>query len=236
MSDKQRHVWIAIPAYTGTIHLGTMRSIISDLLLLADRGDKVTIFDESGNAMIGDCRGLIVAQFLASDATDLVFIDSDMVWESGALLKLVDHPVDFVAALYPQRRDPIDFCVQWIPDRPELQADLDTMLLEVAGVPAGFMRLSRTMLERMVEAYPDSQFLCTQAPNDTVHDLFGPYRIGKIKFGEDYSFCRRWRDIGGKIWVDPEITMGHIGFKTFMSSAGDWLRGRMKEQTDESIP
>lgn len=219
-----KHVWFAIPAYTGTIHLGTMRSIIADMLKLAERGDRVTIFDESGNAMIGDCRGLIVAQFLASDATDLVFIDSDVVWEPGALVSLIDRDVDFVAGMYPQRKDPLNFCVQWDQSKAELRAE--NGLLEVHGVPAGFMRLSRSMLEQMVVAYPDTQFHCPEAPDDTVYDLFGPYRVGKIKFGEDYSFCRRWRDIGGKVWIDPEIRMGHVGYKTFIGSIGDWLRER----------
>lgn len=203
-----------------------MRSIISDMLLLTDRGDKVTIFDESGNAMIGDCRGLIVAKFLESDATDLVFIDSDVAWEGGGLVKLVDHPVDFAAAIYPQRRDPQAYCVQWIQDRPDLIADPETGLLEVEGVPAGFMRLSRAMLEKMTEHYSDTAFYCEQAPNRTAHDLFGAYRIGKLKFGEDYSFCRRWREIGGKVWVDPEISMGHTGYKTFTGSLGGWLKSR----------
>lgn len=204
-----------------------MRSIISDMLLLTDRGDRVTIFDESGNAMIGDCRGLIVSKFLEGDGTHLVFIDSDVAWNSGALLSLVDHPVDFVAGLYPQRRDPIDFCCQWLPDRKELE--LEDGLIEVGGVPAGFMCLSRAMLERMVAHYPDTQFHCGQAPNNTAHDLFGPYRIGRVKFGEDYSFCRRWRDIGGKVWIDPEIEMGHVGYKTFLGNVGKWLKNREAE-------
>ena len=220
MADK--HVWIAIPAYTGQVHLGTMRSLISDLLLLAERGDRVTIFDESGNAMIGDCRGLIVAKFLEGDGTHLVFIDSDVAWEAGALVGLVDRGVEFVAGLYPQRRDPLNFCCQWITERRELE--LEDGLIEVKGVPAGFMCLSRAMLEKMVAHYPDTQFYCPEAPNDTVHDLFGPARIGKVKFGEDYSFCKRWRDIGGKIWIDPEIRMGHVGFKTFLGSVGEWLK------------
>lgn len=221
-----RHVWIAVPAYTGTIHMSTMRSIIADMLALADRGDRVTIFDESGNAMIGDCRGLICAKFLESDATDLVFVDSDVSWAAGSLVKLVDHPVDFVAGIYPQRRDPEAYTVQWVQSREHLIADPATGLLEVEGVPAGFMRLSRAMLERMVQAYPDTQFYCAEAPNETVWDLFGAYRIGRVKFGEDFSFCRRWRDIGGQVWIDPEIRMGHCGYKTFMGSLGDWLRGR----------
>lgn len=223
---SSRHVWIAIPAYTGQVHLGTMRSIITDMLRLADRGDRVTIFDESGNAMIGDCRGLIVAQFLASDATDLVFIDSDVTWEAGALVKLVDYPVDFVAGIYPQRKDPEAYTLQYLPDRAQLVGDPETGLLEVMGVPAGFMRCSRPMLERMVQHYSDTAFYCEVAPNQTVHDLFGAWRVGRLKFGEDFSFCRRWREIGGKVWIDPDIRMGHVGFKTFMGSLGDWLRAR----------
>lgn len=227
MSERpQKHVWIAIPAYTGQIHLGTMRSIIADMLALADRGDKVTIFDESGNAMIADCRGLIVAKFLESDATDLVFVDSDVTWEAGALLKLVDYPVEFVAGIYPQRKDPINYCVQWIANRSELWADPETGLLEVMGVPAGFMRCSRAMLEKMVAHYSDTAFHCDVAPNQTAHALFDPVRIGRVKFGEDYSFCKRWRDIGGQVWVDPQIRMGHVGYKTFVGSLGDWLKGR----------
>lgn len=221
---QQKHVWIAIPAYTGTIHLGTMRSIISDMLLLAERGDRVTIFDESGNAMIGDCRGLIVAKFLDGDGTDLVFVDSDVIWEAGALVKLVDYPVDFVAGLYPQRRDPIDFCCRW-PAKPDIELS-EHGLIEVDGVPAGFMRMGRAMLEKMTHQYADTVFHCDQAPNKEAYDLFGPYRVGRLKFGEDYAFCRRWRDIGGQIWVDPEIRMGHVGYKTFMGHVGEWLKGQ----------
>ena len=64
--------WIAIPAYTGTIHLATMRSLENDLFELARRGDYGVVHDECGNALIADARALIVSQFLASDADQLV--------------------------------------------------------------------------------------------------------------------------------------------------------------------
>lgn len=203
-----------------------MRSILTDILTLKDKGIAFTIYDESGNALIGDCRAVIVAKFLASDATDLVFVDSDVLWEAGALIKLLDHPVDFVAGIYPQRRDPPNYCVSWILDREVLSADPATGLLEVAGVPAGFMRLTRAMMEKMVLFYPNTEFYCEDLPNQKAWALFDPYRIGRLKLGEDYAFCRRWRDIGGKVWIDPEISMGHVGFKTFGGHLGNWLRNR----------
>lgn len=220
------HVMVAIPAYSGTIHLGTMRSLFTDLLSLQARGDVWSLHDECGNALIADARALIVAQFLESKADTLVFVDSDVSWEAGALLKLLDAPVDMVAGIYPQRKDPINYCVKW-QDKPELIADKETGLLQVDGVPAGFMKLSRKQLESMVEQYPDSEFYVENAPNKKAWALFADYRIGKHKMGEDYAFCRRWTDMGGKIWIDPEIKMGHCGYKTFTGHLGDWLRARI---------
>lgn len=221
-----KHVFIAIPAYTGQIHLGTMRSIMTDFLALQARGDQVTVFDECGNALLADGRAVMVTKFLEAGATDLVFVDSDVIWEAGALLKLVDAPVDVVAGIYPQRKDPVAFSVQWVPGRDELWADPETGLLEVAGVPAGFLRVSRSALEKMQEAYPETEFYVETMSGSKVYALFESWRDGNLKYGEDYSFCRRWREIGGQIWIDPEILMGHVGFKTFYGKIGDWLRNR----------
>lgn len=235
-----KNVWIAIPAYTGQIHLGTMRSLMTDMLKLAERGDKVTVFDESGNALIADCRAMIVAQFLAGEGTHLVFLDSDVAWEAGKLLKLLDTGVDCCVGIYPQRRDPINFCVRWKQENPLLIADPRTGMLEIDGAPAGFMVMSRPMLEAMVARYQDLKFWADGAPTDDgqICGLFESYWIkdtpvpgggrGAVKLGEDYSFCQRWIDMGGKVWVDPEIRMGHVGYKTFQGSLGDWLRQRMK--------
>ncbi len=217
------HVMVAIPAYSGQIHLGTMRSLFTDLLALQARGDQFTVQDECGNALIADARALIVAKFLASEADILVFVDSDVCWEAGALLRLVDAPVDMVAGIYPQRRDPPQYCVKWV-NKPELRAV--NGLLDVVGVPAGFLKLSRAQLEKMVVRYSESEFYAEMAPDKKAWALFADYRVGTQKMGEDYAFCQRWIDMGGKVWVDPEIKMGHIGYKTFEGHLGNYLRGR----------
>lgn len=217
-------VTIAVPAYTGTIHLPTVRSLMTDLFLLVERGDVFTLHDESGNAIIQDARAQIVADFLAGDHDKLVFVDWDVIWERGALLKLLDHGVDVVAGIYPQRVDPINYCVRWDESKAELHA-VDG-LLSVKGVPTGFLSVSRACLERMTEAYQELNFLCDAVASGVVCGLFEPYRMGQDKLGEDYSFCQRWLDLGGEIWVDPEIRMAHIGPKQFEGHLGNWLRGR----------
>ena len=86
-----KHIMIAIPAYTGVVHMGTMRSLINDTIELVKRGDRFTLVDDIGNALIADSRGVIATRFWESDCDELIFIDSDVTWQAGALLKLVDY-------------------------------------------------------------------------------------------------------------------------------------------------
>lgn len=206
------------------------------MLALTDKGCKVTLDDECGNGLIADARGLMVARFLASDATDMLFIDHDVVWSPDAVLRLLDAPLDVRAGVYPSRSDPINYAVRWETANPFLVSDPSHGFLEVAGVPGGFLMISRAAAEKMTAHYTDLNFYCAHAPNKTICGLFEPYWLRNVehagttcnvKLGEDFSFCQRWRDLGGKVWVDPRLTFGHVGFKTFQGSLGDWLRNRM---------
>lgn len=219
-----KHIMIAIPAYTGVVHMGTMRSLLNDTIELIKRGDRFTLVDDIGNALIADSRGVIATRFWESDCDELIFIDSDVTWEAGALLKLVDAPVDLVAGIYPGRRDPITYQLHYL-DKKELWADPATGLLEVKSVPTGFMKISRNCIERMIAEYPERHFY-TAERDKQFYPLFDHVCEDGYKWGEDYSFCIRWRKIGGQVWVDPEIEMGHVGYKIFQGNLGNYLRNR----------
>lgn len=218
------HVMIAIPAYTGVVHLPTMRALMTDTIELIRRGDTFTLVDDIGNALIADSRGVIATKFWESDADCLIFIDSDVTWEKGALLRLIDAPVDLCAGIYPGRRDPITYPVHYL-DKKELWADPKTGLLEVKSVPTGFLKLSRNCIAKMIEAYPDKHFY-TSERDKQFYPLFDHVFEDGYKWGEDFSFCIRWRKIGGQVWIDPEISMGHVGYKIFEGHLGNWLRNR----------
>lgn len=229
MKSKPMNIVLAIPAYTGQVHCGTMRSVVYDLMALVNAGHTVRLVEEIGNADIARCRAMIVAKFLNSDASHLVMIDSDVCWEPGGLVRLVSHPVQFCAGSYPKR----------LGDRPQfdlrmLKRDVQTMdpktgLLEVEGVPAGFICMKRSMLESMVKHYADMKFSFEQCPNGVAWDLFDSFWEtdadgSRTKYGEDYSFCKRWRAMGGSVWVDPSISMGHLGTKIWQGRLSDAFR------------
>ena len=55
--------------------------------------------------------------------------------------------------------------------------------------------------------------------------------IGQF-WGEDFWFTERWRDLGGKIWVDPEIEFSHRGSKAWSANFGNSVRATMERQKE----
>ena len=63
--------------------------------------------------------------------------------------------------------------------------------------------------------------------------LVTPSEMGQW-WGEDFWFTERWRQMGGKIWVDPEIAFTHRGSKAWSATFGDSVRAvraKMQEAT-----
>lgn len=217
------HIVVAVPAYTGTVHLATVRSLFADMLRAMADGYVVSVQDEAGSADIGATRAEMVAKFLYEKGTHLVFIDADVCWQAGAMNSLVSHDVDIVAGSYPHRKDPISFPMKWDDGQESVWSD-EKGLIEVKGCAAGFLCVKRHVLEAMVKAYPDLEFATDRAPGGKAWGLFDTVREPNRRLGEDYSFCHRARECGFKIKVDPSISMGHIGSKVFVGTLGEHMR------------
>ena len=212
---------IAMPVYTGMVHVPTMRSLLSDALRIASSGVAITLNDQCGSTYLNEARSECVHMFLKSKCTDLIFVDWDVVWPAGAMQKLLSHPVDVVGGIYPQRTDPITFNVR-THEADKYPVDPATGLIDVLGLHTGFLRISRKAAEAMTEHYRSETYERNGAK--IVH-LFDRYRIpGTTRMlGDDYSFCQRWVDMGGKCWLDASFDMGHIGLKMFHGQFGQFV-------------
>lgn len=80
---------------------------------------------------------------------------------------------------------------------------------------AGFMLLRRSVVERMTAAALEAgATYWPSAPGVQVAALWNGHGLASSKGrfeGEDYSFCRRWREFGGEIFTDTPVTLGHVG-------------------------
>jgi hypothetical protein len=78
--------------------------------------------------------------------------------------------------------------------------------LKAVRVPAGFLKITRGAVQRFMRAYPE---LIYGDPISPHVDLFNHGAHEGVWWGEDYAFCRRWRAMGGDIWVVPDLDLTH---------------------------
>lgn len=220
-----RHVFIAMPLPKGAgIQPGTMSSmeICRDELKTLGITSEVAQWIGMG---VHTARNMLVAKFLASKATDLFWWDSDLGAPQGAMLKLLNHPVDIVAVPYPMPKDPESYIINHPGNRPRPR-DPATGLIWVNGLGLGFSRMKRSAIERMIERYGHRKYRPEYSyENLEAWSLFD-FEFRGADFGEDMTFCQRWADIGGQIWIDPDIRLSHVGPKTYEGCYATFLETR----------
>jgi hypothetical protein len=207
-------VFIATPVNEPKLVIGYVQSLLSTQLALRHAGIKSEIVFETQCSLVIAGRNSLVADFLASDATDMVFIDSDISWKPEDLIRLLQHPVPVVAGIYRKKAPEPIFAVEF--ENPNsIESNAKTGLLKATGVATGFLRLRRDCLEAMVKAYPE---LKITSSGQEQYALFDTMLQNGQMVSEDYTFCRRWTAIGGTIWVDPSIDLGHHGMTGYSGS------------------
>lgn len=227
-SSGPQRVFIATPTYTGKLDAQYVFSLLYTFDRLKELGIGYEHYVMSYNCHVDDARNGIVRDFLLTDCTDLLFLDADVSWKNDALTKLIQHDRDIVAGVYPKRSlGDQEYPVRVFPGQ-ELRADKDG-LVEVDGAPTGFMKIKRHVLEKLVEANKDRQFIGRHEEGDP--DKHIKYTIifertfeDGIRYSGDYAFCRKWRSLGGQIVVDPELFLSHIGEETFSGTLGEFWK------------
>jgi len=172
-----------------------------------------------GNCHVDDARNAVVRDFLESDCTELVFLDADVSWEPDALVELCKINRDLVGGVYPYRRESEE---EKMPVRMlEGVDDVDSEnLLEVEGLPTGFMKIKRHVLETM--AATAKHFLKDDGKPHPV--IFERDYFGGGRRGGDIRFCMVWREMGGKVYAAPELRLGHSGKMVLKDSLGASIR------------
>jgi hypothetical protein len=214
MTSVTPTIFIATPCLDGNVSAHYTASLVRSVALLQQRGWRTPHIDfEIGNSLIADARNKLVARFLASDCSDLVFIDADLSWSPDDLMRLASFDAPFVAGVYQRKsRTKVDFAVKF-----GATIGMDAQgLLAVERVGTGFMRLRRDCLDRLVAAHPGLRLVNPADPADSnFHALFDTGIVDGRFVGEDFTFCDRWRAIGGQVLIDPAMNFGHHGAATY---------------------
>tara|TARA_R100000773_G_scaffold22845_1_gene20169 strand:- start:586 stop:1437 length:852 start_codon:yes stop_codon:yes gene_type:complete len=191
------------------------------------------------SSLVTQGRNLCVSGFLESKCTHMLFIDSDISIGAKTILKMLQAQKELISVPYPLKaflwdkgfdeiaqgnvKKPKDL-EQIFNSYPMKVADKNDILLkdgiiEITHAPTGCMLINRSVFDKLIEKYPEREIKQNTVINsklvlkkhmwnffDTLHD---PKE--KTYLGEDFAFCKLWKDIGGKCYayILDEIT--HVG-------------------------
>jgi hypothetical protein len=233
-------VMIATPCFGGLLTQGYVESIIKLIHHAGQAGYEVQLALLGHDALITRSRNTLTAAFLdRADMTHLMFIDADIAFEPESVTRLLDFDEDLVAGLYPLKINDWDQA-----DERQRRYGEPASLSSLAYVGtfcegealerrdgfatgvyagAGFMMIRRRVVEVLAEAHPELRY-------NAMHVFPRPTRVSTRQFAlfecmiepetgiylsEDYAFCRRWLQRGGRIWLDTQSKLTHIGAHNF---------------------
>ena len=170
-----------------------------------------------GSSNLPRARNELAAAFLASDYADTLLIDDDMGWEPNDVLRLIASNREVIGGVGCKKvirpdTDPARWCMRALPG-PWRQDEMGA--IEVEGVGTGFMKISRSVFASLIAAHPEWKRRGWPSMPEVVRDQY--YRFFAFdpddpeEYGEDLAFCRAWRALGGRVWIDPAIRLKHVG-------------------------
>ena len=232
---------LATPCFGGVASQSYMLSVIRLMNHAKSADFDVSLSMVNYDALISRARSTLLAAFLDDpSATHLLFVDADIGFQPQQVERLLRFDKEFTGALYPLKSMDWDLIPQRCVERgesvqqasltyvgtfePEAERKQEGEFATGIYVGGGFQLIRRSALQKMIAAYPETHFNSVHslpmsgARRDTVQssNLFALFDCiidpeTGVYLSEDYSFCLRWRKIGGEIWIDGASKLTHTG-------------------------
>jgi CBS domain-containing protein len=192
-----------------------------------------------GMSNIPKARNFLMAQFMAARTasgapfTHALLIDDDMRWNPQSVLRLIMAQHEVIAAVGRKKipkpnSDPSVWCF-YAPPQALMEWDaMGSFTAEGTKAGAAFMVIQRQVIEKMTAAHPEwKRPLPPEIDPEIERHYYQLFRNDPDDLndgGEDFCFCERWNALGGRVWIDPSIELGHIGETDYSGVLGELLQ------------
>jgi len=185
----------------GTIRTETMMSLIANIYNLGTHDLAVNILAQIGGYVAFN-RNKLVEEAINAEATHLMFLDADMMFDNDAMWTLLQHAdKDIVAGNYNIRRDPKSVSGSGSTVKMMVNDEIVSLtelpkggIFQCYAAPTGFMLINLEVFKKLKKPY----FVEWE-------DKEGNHTT------EDVDFCIKANKAGLEVWCDPTIKIGHIG-------------------------
>jgi hypothetical protein len=249
------YILVGTPTYAGLANTTYITSILALQQTCVELGIGLAVrfFSDS---LVTRARNELVHRFLAHEhATHLMFIDADIGFSPDQVIRLLRFDADVTAGAYPLKQydwEKVERAVK--AGRPDVQISALHYVLAWEGkgtietkngfarvnrAGTGFLLIRRNVIERMCQAHPELRHVAPVyaglkpdvEPRWALFDCMIDSET-KEYLSEDYAFCRRWRSLGGEIWLDTLSKLSHVGPIVFAGDLQAQFRSSKEEETD----
>lgn len=237
---RKNKYFIATPTYNG-VGAGYCQSMIDLTKVLTDLQIEFSYNVTFNDSLLPRARNELVAKFLKSDCTHMLFIDGHMKFEGFAVLSMMNCQEDFLGLACPLKGTNWAKVKDAVLDNP----DIDELDLEMAGafwIPfwgkydhddevletpssepfetvqvdrlgTGFLLLSRNVFDTVAPLTTTYKNYKQDPELPELFNDFFPLHVNAdgVYESEDLAFCRMWKRQGGKLYVCPWITVESYG-------------------------
>jgi hypothetical protein len=231
-----------------------LASVLKLQLLLIQEQVELYVDTTENESLVHRARNVSVGRFMQkTDAEYFMFIDADVHFEPDAVVRLLRSGHDISVACYPKKlvmweqakkslmdgdqKNPAMLASSLVVNFGAASRPIRDGFVEILDGPTGFMLIKRDVFTQMEKRFPE--LMCM---NDHQNRDFDTYHAcfdcmidpdNKRYLSEDYAFCRRWQQMGGKIYADVRTTLGHVGNLPFTGCMDDRLKAKITKIVNE---
>lgn len=216
------NILIGTPAYAGQVHVDYVHALLG-LYRAGVRFSLMTIDQES---LITRARNAIISQFAAlPDFSHLLFLDGDVHVDGDAIQRMLAHQRPVLGAPVPLKGSDRAGRPLYNTGR-VLRRDAELVISDRVG--SAVLLLARAAVSALIDDARAAGRVYASSPDHQhssealvpQYDVFGVGVVDGEYLSEDYWVCRRLRELGFEINVDPSIQVRHHGTAVYQTPAG----------------
>lgn len=219
-------VLIATPCFGGNMGERCAVSLFKTAQFFTENKIRHSLITMANESLISRGRSRLFSFFYNNTDFDyLLFLDADIGFHPQDILKLMELNRPFTCAGVPLKSLDPKYNFGVVADKNgKLVFDDARKALQVDYVGTAFMMLHRSVYSTMAKHYGHLRYMpskthtnrpATDQEMENSFYFFQPDVVDGDLKSEDYMFCKRWRDIGGNIWLRPDIILDHTGSHVF---------------------
>lgn len=115
--------------------------------------------------------------------------------------------------------------------KPVPQIQIRDNLIKLKDAGTGFMCIKKEVIQKMFDNHPELSYAndinVDQKFEKHMYALFDTIIDPESRryLSEDYTFCRRWQDMDGEVFLDPRTALNHVGHYTFRGNIRKLITG-----------